>query len=95
MKAQQNAKTLALVCRRDFCRVLDRVLRSEGLSDFQHGDLSLVCNSTLEARAGGKTEVFVISTDAGRAERLISVLRACPIRGEKEEVFELYTIGDD
>jgi hypothetical protein len=95
MKAQQNAKTLVLVCRRDFCRVLDRVLRSEGLSDFQHGDLSLVCSSALEARAGGETEVFVVSTDAERAERLITVLHACPIWGEKKEAFELYTVGND
>lgn len=95
MGTEQHTKTLVLVCHRDFCRILDRVLREEGLSDFQHGDLSLVCGSALEERVGGNTEVFVISTDAERAERLISLLRACPIRGEKEELFELYTVGHD
>lgn len=95
MGAEQHTKTLVLVCRRDFGRILDRMLRSEGLGDFQHGDLSLVCGSTLETRVGGNTEVFVVSTDAERAGRLINLLRACPIRGEKEEVFELYTVGND
>jgi hypothetical protein len=95
MGAEQHTKTLVLVCRRDFCRILDRMLRKEGLSDFQHGDLSLVCGSALEARVGGHTEVFVVSTDVEHAERLISLLRACPIRGEKEELFELYMVGND
>jgi hypothetical protein len=95
MMAEEETKTLVLVCRRDFCRVLKRVLRSEGFSDFQHGDLSMVCGSTLEARVGGNTEVFVVSTDAERGEKLISLLRACPIRGEKKELFELYTVGNE
>jgi len=92
--SEQETRALVLVCRRDFCRILKRVLRSEGFSDFQHGDLSMVCGSALEDRVGGNTEVFVVSTDAEHAERLISLLRACPIRGEKEEVFELYTVGN-
>lgn len=91
----KKPKTLVLVCRRDFCRILDRVLHSEGLSNIQHGDLSLVGNSVVEARVGAATEVFVVSTDAVQAERLINLLRACPIRGETEEVFELYTVGED
>lgn len=95
MGTEQHTKTLVLVCRRDFCRILKRVLRSEGFSDFQHGDLSLACGATLEARVEGHTEAFVVSTDAERAERLLSLLRACPIRGEKKELFELYTVGHD
>ncbi|HXG91430.1 MAG TPA: hypothetical protein VNN73_03555 [Blastocatellia bacterium] len=91
----KKPKTLVLVCRQDFCRVLDRMLRSEGLSNFQHGDLSLVSGPVIEAMAGGATEVFVVSTDADHAGRLISLLRACPIRGEAEEIFELYIVGED
>ncbi|HLG18154.1 MAG TPA: hypothetical protein VJH03_27180 [Blastocatellia bacterium] len=93
--ADNSTRTLVLICRRGFCRVLDRVLLIEGFSGFQHGDLNLVGRSDIEARVGkGATEVFVIQADAWRAERLISLLRACPIRGEGREAFELYTLGE-
>ncbi len=96
MTDEKKAKTLVLICRRDFCRVLDRVLRAEGLSDFQHGDLSMVGRSVIEATAEGATEVFLVTADEPRAERLIGLLRACPIRGgREEEVFELYIVGGD
>ena len=91
----KNSKTLVLVCRRDFCRILDQVLRREGLSDFQHGNLSLVGGPTIEDRVGGATEVFVIPTDAELTDRLVSLLRACPIRTEAEEIFELYMVGEN
>jgi hypothetical protein len=90
---EKSPKTLILVCRRNFCRILDRVLRSEGLSDFRHGDLSLVGGLEEAAQVGGATEVFVVSADAGRVERLIKLLRACPIRGGAEKNFELYTVS--
>lgn len=94
MTADKNIRTLVLICRRDFCRMVDHVLRDEGLEDFQHGDLRLVGRTGLEARVGkGATEAFVIKTDADRAERLIKLLGACPIRGESHEAFELYTLG--
>jgi hypothetical protein len=71
MTADKNSRTLVLICRRDFCRMVDHVLRNEGLEDFQHGDLRLVGRTDLEARVGeGATEAFVIRTDALRAERL-------------------------
>jgi hypothetical protein len=45
------------------------------------------------AGAKGATEAFVVAADAEHAQRLVSLLRACPIRGESEEVFEVYTVG--
>ena len=91
---EKNSKTLVLVCHQNFCRLLDRVLRGEGLTDFQHGDLSLVGGSLMEPRVAGATEVFVVPTDGERAQKLIRLLRACPVRGEAEQTFELYTVGD-
>lgn len=87
---KRGFKTLVLVCRRDFCRLIDRVLRGEGLSDIQHGGLELIDDATNKADT---TEVFVIPADADRAERLIRLLRACPFRGGAEKNFEVYTIG--
>jgi hypothetical protein len=89
----EKAITMVLVCRRGFCGILDRALRAEGVNDFQRGYLSMVCGSSLEARVRGNTEVLVISTDAERAEKFIAGLRACPIRVETADVFELYTVG--
>jgi hypothetical protein len=75
--------------------VLDHVLLIQGFTDVQHGDLSLIGKSDIEARVGrGATEAYVIQTDAQQAERLIDHLRACPIRGERQEPFALYTVGD-
>lgn len=95
MADEMNTRTLVLICRRDFCRVLDRALRGEGLADFQHGDLSMVGRSVVDAPAQGATEAFVVTTDFGHAERLVALLRACPIRGgeEEERVFNLYMVG--
>ena len=95
MTADETTRTLVLICRRDFCRVLDRVLLIEGFTGYQHGDLSLVGRSDIEARIGkGATEAFVIQADARHADRLISLLRGCPIRGELGEAFDLYTVGE-
>lgn len=91
----EKARTIVLVCRRGFCGILDRALRAEGVNDFQRGYLRMACGSSVEARVGGNTEVLVVSADAERAERLITALRACPIRVETGEVFELYTVGND
>lgn len=90
--ADKKLRTLVLICRRDFCRMVDQVLISEGVADFQHGDLRLVGRTDLEARVGtGATEAFVIKTDAEHAERLKTLLGACPISGESQEAFEFYT----
>lgn len=87
--------TLVLVCRRDFCRLLDHVLRAEGLADFQHGDLTLLGSPGIQAQLGsGATEVFVIPADLSQAERLKNILRACPVRSETDDLFALYTVGD-
>ena len=94
MTPDKNTRTLVLICRRDFCRMVDHVLLNEGLEDFQHGDLRLVGRTDLEARVGaGATEAFVIKTDAESAERLKNLLGACPVRGESQEGFELYTVS--
>jgi hypothetical protein len=95
MTEERKTKTLVLICHRDFCRILNHVLRSEGFNDFHHGDLKMVCGSALEIRAGGETEVFVVSIEDERAERLIKILHACPIRGEAQDIFELYMVDGD
>lgn len=94
VKTGEDSRTLVLICRRDFCRMVDLVLRNEGLEDFQHGDLRLVGRTDLEARVGtGATEAFVIKANSDQAERLKHVLGACPIRGEPQAGFELYTFS--
>jgi broad specificity phosphatase PhoE len=95
MAVEKDTKTLIVVCHRGFCRILARTLRAEGISNFQHGYLRLVCGSNLEPRFGGNTEVLMVSTSASRAEKFIAALRVCPIRVEVGEVFELYTFDDD
>lgn len=50
--AEPNVKTLMLVRRRDFCRTLNRMLPSEGLSDFQQVDLSLVLQFGARGQSG-------------------------------------------
>lgn len=92
---ERRAKMLILVYRRDFCRILDRILRREGLTDFQHGDLSLACGSELRAPVGSPKEVFVISASSDRVEKLTGLLQACPIRGANRDIFELYAVDDD
>jgi len=73
--------------------MLVRLLRSEGVVDYQHGNLIDISASAVEAQAGAAAEVFMIAADAKRAERLISFLRACPIRAKIGRPFELYEIG--
>ena len=92
MRAETETQTLVLVCRRSFRRILDQMLSHEGLNGIRHGELNLIGGSAAHARAREATEVLLISTDAARTEKLISLLRACPLRGEREELFELYTV---
>jgi hypothetical protein len=95
MGTQKDSRTLVLVCRRAFSRIVERVLHREGFNDFQRGGLSLVGGATTGARTGNSaSEVFVLMTDVGSARRLVDHLRACPIRGDAENFFEVYTIGD-
>ncbi len=89
----KSLETLIMICRQDFCRILDQVLRSEGLSEVQRGDLRMVGGPTIETLAGGAREIFMISAEAEAAERLIHLLRACPLRSGSEKIFELYTFG--
>lgn len=91
---EELSKTLILFCRKDFCRILDRLLRTEGVRDFQHGALSLVDGSSMEAEIGNPAEVFVVTADAQRADHLVGVLKACPVQGKTKALFELYTVGD-
>ena len=88
---QEGSRTLILVCRRDFARIIERVLRCEGFRDFRHGRLSLVGDTPAAAR-GGASEVFVLATDGNSAKRLAVLLRACPLQGSATDLFELYTI---
>lgn len=89
----REMKTLVLICRQDFCRLLGRVLHSEGLLNIQHGNLALLAGRTNNLPALDGSEVFVVSAEPERAERLIRLMRACPLRGGADQYFELYTIG--
>lgn len=91
----EEERTLVLVCRRNFCRILDQLLRAEGVNDFTHGNLSFM-NASNSASAGGVgMEVFVVPAPARRAEEIIQLLRACPFQGTKENGFEVYLVGED
>lgn len=91
MVTQEGSRTLILVCRRAFGRLIEGVLRREGFRDYQRGGLSLIGGTTAGAR-GGASEAFVLTTDVNSARRLAEFLRACPIRGNATGLFELYTI---
>ncbi|HKV38363.1 MAG TPA: hypothetical protein VJX67_04055 [Blastocatellia bacterium] len=93
--SKQISKTVVLVCRGGFSRIVERMLEKEGISDFQRGGLSLVGGSAIEARVGGgASDVFVLTGDRGSTGRLVGLMAACPIRGGVEDRFELYTVGD-
>ena len=95
MVIRQDSTTLVLVCRRAFRPIIERVLHREGFGNFQHGNLSLIGGSAVEARVGaGASEVFVLMTDVGSAMRLVDILGGCPIRPAAGDLFELYTVGD-
>jgi len=91
MGTQKDSRTLILVCRQAFGRIVERMLRSEGFQDFHRGGLDLVGGAAVEARSEA-SEAFVLTTDANSAKRLGQLLRACPIRGGATGLFELYTI---
>jgi len=91
MVTQEGSRTLILVCRRAFGRLIERVLRREGFRDYQRGGLSLVSGTAIAAREGA-SEAFVLTIDVDSAGRLAALLRGCPIRGNATGLFELYTI---
>src|SRR5262249_16219295 len=78
----KSSRTLVLVCQSTFCQMLVRMLRSEGVMDYQHAKLIDVGASSVGAQASAAAEVFMIAADANRAERLISFLSACPFRAK-------------
>lgn len=94
MNAELETKTLVLVCHRNFCRLLDRLLRTANIDNFQHGDLSLLFGSAGRESAPENSEVYIVTTDAPRAQRFIKTLQACPLRAERGTLFELYLVGD-
>ena len=87
----KNSNTLVLVCRQPFGRIVERVLRREGFGNFRHGGLSLAGGTGTEVRKGA-SEVFLLAADSESARRLVDMLRACPIQGGAENLFELYTV---
>ena len=84
-----------MVCRRDFCRVVDRVLASEGLDALQRGTLELVIDATRSDRPDRDNEVIVVSGERARVARFVDVLKTCPLRAEADVIFRLYSIGGD
>ena len=95
MVTQESSRTLLLACRRAFGEVIERVLRREGFGDFQRGRLSLAGGAAVGSKVGEVAgEMFVLVTDVNSARRLEDHLRACPIRGDEGELFELYTVAD-
>ena len=94
MEANQKRNTLVLVCHRSFCRLLDRMLREENIGEYQHGDLSLLAGAMGDKGEDDVSEVYIVRTDKLRAERIISLLRACPLRPKRGRLFELYMVGE-
>ena len=85
--------TLVLVCRQDFCGLLGRVLHGEGLLNIQHGNLASLDDVTNHLSATDGSEVYVVTAEPECAERLIRLMRACPMRDGAYQYFEMYTIG--
>lgn len=94
MNAEQETKTLVLVCHRNFCRLLDRMLRTANIDNFRHGDLSLLFGSTDHENKSEHSEVYIVTTEASQAQRFITTLNACPLRAEQGTLFELYLVGE-
>lgn len=94
MNAEQGTKTLVVVCHRNFCRLLDRMLRTANIENFQHGDLRLLFGSTGRESEPENSEVYIVTTDASQAHRFITTLHACPLRAEKGTLFELYLVDE-
>jgi hypothetical protein len=94
MAKKEGSRTLIVICRQAFGKVIERVLRREGFRDFQRGDISLVGGMAIVARSGD-SEVFVLTADADSARRLAQILRACPVRGSATNLFEMYTIDHE
>lgn len=94
MHTEQGTKTLVLVCHRNFCRLLDRMLQTANIDTIQHGDLSLLFGSAGRESEPENSEVYIVTTDASRAQRFITTLNACPLRTERGTLFELYLVGD-
>ncbi len=93
MEADQKCNTLVLVCHRSFCRLLDRMLQEENIGECQHGDLNLL-SGAMGDETEGVSEVYIMRTDKIQAERIISILGACPLRPKHGRLFELYTVGE-
>jgi hypothetical protein len=85
--------TLILSCRQQFCRILEKMLQNEQITNVEHSHRTSIGLSPVEA--GGMTEVFVISADSAQADRLMVLLEACPMRGEQGPVFELHAVTED
>jgi len=90
---KMDSRTLILVCQRVFSRIVENTLRSEGFANFGRGRLSASAGTVSNGQSDA-SEVFVLTTDAGSAKRLIDLLRACPIRGTKSDLFELYLVSN-
>ena len=88
-----DSRTLIVVCQRTFSRIIENILRSEGFANFARGRLSASAGTVANAQSDA-SEVFVLTIDAGSAKRLIDLLRACPIRGPKSDLFELYLVSN-
>ncbi len=94
MEANQKRNTLVLVCHRSFCRLLDRMLQEENIGEYQHGDLCLLSGAMGDEGEDDVSEVYIVRADQVRAARIISVLRACPLRPKRGRHFELYTVSE-
>jgi hypothetical protein len=93
MTKQQGSKTLILVCRQAFTRIVERVLLSEGFTNFQRGGRTAINGLAIEPKESN-SDIFVLITDVNSAMRLAGILRACPIQGGTSGLFEFYLIGN-
>lgn len=63
---EKESETLVVICRHDFCRLLERVLRQQGVSEYRRIDLDMVCCLARKAEGTDLTEAFVITVDVRR-----------------------------
>jgi hypothetical protein len=92
MQLDSGTRTLVVVCKGGFCELLERMLDATGLSSFRRGQLSFADSASISRGNPIDRNVFVVVTDEDQAARLMTSLRACPIKGTSGPAFEVYIV---
>lgn len=89
---QEDSKTLILVCRRAFSRLLECRLGCEGFTDCLSGGHSLVWGAAVETKDGAN-EVFVVYGQCRLRQAADREFTLLPDSMRATGLFELYTVG--